>query len=449
MSLRSTSGLPFICILALSTCMAPAPASAWASVEDESAAWTISTFGTASLVRAEGEGVTFLPFGTQPSGARQAWKSDIDSLLGIQARYSVANHGSATVQLTSKRDASNNYRPDVEWAYLSLEPGHGLTLRGGRFVAPLFAASDTRLIGYANLWVRPPVDVYTLGMSHVDGADLIWRTSWRDSTALFQLWGGRSRQAFPRSSASGLLTNQAVEYEGMAGINLSVQHQGLSLRFAHLRAQQTLITTQGRPEQGLRTFGASQSACVGKEALARTTLLCRDLYLGFSELEARYDVDHAPFQFTSIGLNSEWGAWRLIGESIWLQHQSRIANSRAGYFTLARSLASITPYLTFSWHRASTKAFSVQVRPEYAQLVKPTLKLYKPAGEEGPQQKTWSLGLRWDARSGWALKAQVDRIRPQGMGNGISELNRIGLVGKNLSRGPAIHIYNLSADFAY
>ena len=337
----------------------------------------------------------------------------------------------------------------MDWAYLSVEPRPGVTLRGGRFVAPLFAASDTRLVGYANLWVRPPVDVYTLGMNHVDGADLIWRGSWQGATAMLQLWGGRTRQSFPRSSASGLITNQAVEYEAMVGGNLRLHRDGLALRLAHMRAHQTLITTQGTPERGLRTFGMSQSACMTKEAITRTTLTCRDLYQDFAKLETQYDVNRAPFKFTSIGLDAESGPWRVIAESIWLKHQSRISNSHAGYLTLARSFETVTPFLSYSWHRASTKDFLAEVKSEYLHLVKPNLKLYKPAGEQGPRQSSWSLGVRWDATAGLAFKVQMDRLRPRGAGNGISELNRVGLIGRNLSLGPAVQIYNLSADFAY
>ncbi|MCV2359021.1 hypothetical protein LNV08_08525 [Paucibacter sp. TC2R-5] len=421
---------------------------ALADVEDSNAAFSLATFGTLSMVRVDSGGATFLPFGNQPSGAKSAWTSGLDSMLAVQARYNFLPSATATLQLTARRDDQNNYRPDIDWAYLSYQPSAGLNLRAGRFVAPLFAASDTRLVGYANLWVRPPVDVYTLALNGVDGADLIWRQAWAGNAFLTQIWGGSSRQQFPRKGAVGL-TNQAVEYDKMLGLNLSLQRDGLGLRLAHMRARQTFITTQGLPERGLSIFGDSQLACMSKANSARTPLLCRGLYTGFAELEQGYDVNQALFRFSSAGVSYERGPWRLSSEAIWLHHHSRVANSRAAYITLARSFEQLTPYITWSWHRAGSKTFEAAVKPEYETLVKPNLKVYRPAGSEGPEQDSQSLGLRWDAMPGLAFKAQIDRMRPLGQGNGVSSLNRVGLVGRNLSSSPAIHVYNLSMDFAY
>nr|WP_295131012.1 hypothetical protein [uncultured Roseateles sp.] len=420
-----------------------------AEIEDGSGAWTVAGFGTVSMVRTDGSDAIFLPYGNQANGAQSAWVAGLDSMLAVQASYCALPRASLTVQLTARRDADNAYVPDLDWAYLSMQASPGVDLRVGRFVAPLFAASDTRMVGYANLWLRPPLEVYTLGINGVDGADLIWRHAVSSTAFLAQVWGGKTRQRFPRNGVGGLLTNQAVEYEQMLGLNLSLQRGGLGLRFAQMRARQTFITTRGRPESGLSTFGNSQSACMPKENVAKTALLCRDLYQGFSSLEQSFDVNDAIFRFSSLGLNYEAGPWRWIAEAVSLQHHSRIANSRAAYLTMARSFGAFTPYLTLAWHQAQTKTFEVAVKPAYARLVKPNLQSYRPAGSAGPAQSGQSLGLRWDAQPGLALKMQIDRMNPRALGNGVSDLNRVGLVGKNLADGPAIHIYNLSVDFAF
>lgn len=433
-------------IALLSGLLGPA---AHAAIEDGDSALTVTGFGTVSMLRTDSGPAIFIPYGNQASGAQTRWVGNLDTMAAVQARYRFLPSAAATLQLTARRDADNNYVPDIDWAYLDIQPEAGLDFRLGRFVAPLFAASDTRMVGYANLWVRPPLEVYTLGISGVDGADAIWRQAIGHSALSTQIWGGKTRQRFPRNSAGGQLTNQAVEYDQMLGLNLTLQRGGLGLRLAHMRARQTLITTRGSPEAGLSIFGSSQSACMPKAALTQTTLLCRDVYLDFARLEHNYDVNEAVFRFNSVGLNYEHGPWRLIAEGVSLQHQSRIANSKAAYLSLAYSIGKFTPYVTLAWHQAETKTFEARVKPEYESLVKPTLKSYRPAGSAGPRQEGQSIGVRWDAWPGLALKLQIDRMHALGDGNGISDVNRIGLAGKNLSDGPAIHVYNLSADFAF
>ena len=58
--------------------------------------------------------------------------------------------------------------------------------------------TDSRKIGYANPWVRPPVEVYRLvPVTSNDGVDVSYRLRVRSATNTFQVTAGRSDSRFP------------------------------------------------------------------------------------------------------------------------------------------------------------------------------------------------------------------------------------------------------------
>ena len=66
----------------------------------------------------------------------------------------------------------------------------GIALRAGRMGAPFFAVSDFRDVGFANVALRPPTDVYNqVPVSHFDGADASYQTNTSIGTVTGQLEG--------------------------------------------------------------------------------------------------------------------------------------------------------------------------------------------------------------------------------------------------------------------
>ena len=433
--------------LLLLTLLSPGLAGAVDGAADETWSWAV--FGTVSAARVNRPDVVFLPYSTQPNGAGEAWTAKLDSLLGVQLRHAASAHWSATLQLTSRRDHENANRPDLEWAYLSYQPSHEFDLRVGRFVAPLFAVSETRLVGYANLWVRPPVDVYTLGINRVDGVDLHWRQAWGEGTVKAQLWGGSHRQRMPVGGQAQILNNREVRYQDMVGLNLLWERAGVSVRAAHFQARQSFFNANGSVARSAGLFGDSDVACLARGADPREGLRCRDFYDGFEALEQSYDLDRARFSFSSLGLAMDSGSFRLLGEMVWMRNRSRIPDSRAAYLTVARAIGPVTPYITLSAHDATTKQFSVPVKPAYAGLVKPVLASYQPSALVGARQRGQALGLRWDMAPGLDIKAQVDRMQSLGRGNGVAGIGNAGLYRRGSPQGSPVIVFSLALDFAY
>ncbi|PTT89430.1 hypothetical protein DBR42_07815, partial [Pelomonas sp. HMWF004] len=101
---------------------------------------------------------------------RKGWQADQESLLGLQGTVRFGDSLSATAQVLS-RPGNFNYRPTVDWAYVSWNVSDKWTLQAGRKRIPLYYYSDFLYIATAYPWIRPPADVYGWPIYAYDGAN--------------------------------------------------------------------------------------------------------------------------------------------------------------------------------------------------------------------------------------------------------------------------------------
>lgn len=160
--------------------------------------FSLSGFGTVGAVHANTKLAQFRAGTQQPIGADSSTEYGVDTKLGLQGEAKFSSDWSGTLQILSQRDKSDSFAPKVEWAFIKYRITPELSVRGGRMGLPLFLISDYRNVGYANPWVRPPVDVYGQVASGIfDGADLIWKHNVGDGTISVQPLVGTSKSELP------------------------------------------------------------------------------------------------------------------------------------------------------------------------------------------------------------------------------------------------------------
>lgn len=111
-----------------------------------------------------------------------------DSLVALQAHANISDNLSATVQILGK--GGDDYSPDIEWAYLSYEFNENVTVNAGRFRFPAFYYSDSLDIGYSYYWIRPPVDIYSVFFSRVEGVNVLFNKIVGPVELEAQVWWG-------------------------------------------------------------------------------------------------------------------------------------------------------------------------------------------------------------------------------------------------------------------
>lgn len=347
-----------------------------------------SAFGTAGVVHSSEDRADFTSSIFKPNGAgyTHPWSTDVDSILGAQIIANVTSRLSATVQVISQQRYDNTYTPYVNWANIKYQLTPDASLRLGRTVLPSFLYSDTRNVGYANPWVRPPIEVYGLvPVTNSDGVDASYRFHIGASThTLVGTYGKISNQQPDGSSAEAKRQwniADTVEY-GPATVHLTYQEAHLTIDSLH------------EFFSAFRHFGPQGDAIADK-----------------------YDQYARRLQFFSVGGTYDPGAWFVTGEWGTTEMHSALGESTAWYASGGYRLSKqFTPYLNYAQVRANSNrsdpGLDVSALPPV--LAGPALGLN--AGLDAilasiAVQSTTTLGLRWDFRKNVDLKLQYGHTR--------------------------------------
>ena len=392
--------------------MALVAAASQAQSEGDSA-FSFSGFATLGLVSTDTDSAQYAIAGAT-RGAGKSVSGEVDSKVGVQLTAKANKMFSGTVQLLSKQNGNGNFRPEFEWAFAKAQVLPSLAFRLGRMGGPFFAVSDFRDVGYANTWLRPPADVYgQVSFSHFDGADVGYQTSIGSASLTAQLFGGKSTANY---------TGTEIKYENMMGVNTSLELDGgITLRFGHV--------------QGKLTVGSA--ALAGLVAVLRTT--------PFASVGNEMDATNKKATFTGFGAAYDSGNLILNAEYTMRRTESYVSATDGWYGTVGYRVQKFTPYLTVS----QVKFKDGNVTNTIPAGV-PPLAALKGAVDglltsQKLNQKTTALGLRWDAYRNVALKAQFERVKPNGNGMFVQVLPGSGF-GTN---GMSVNVYSLAVDTVF
>lgn len=380
-----------------------------------------SGFGTLAAVGSDNRDADFVSTIFQPNGVgfTRPWSVTPDSRLGGQLDAVFNSRWSAVVQVVSQHRHDNTFIPQLEWANVKFQATPELSLRLGRIAAPSFLVSDSRFVGYAQPWIRPPVEVYgVLPITSNDGVDLTYRRQFSTFTSTFQAYYGRAK--------ARLESGSATSRPGW-GVNNTVQFGDLTLRAGYsanevdldLPGVTTLLGGFGAFTAIPGPIGAQAAAIVGRYDT-------RDIQLGAFSLAASYDP----------------GDWFVMSELVDFRGEGILADSRSWYATAGWRLGSVTPYVTYARTRSSVGNEPGLPLPAAAPLnagLNATLN-----NQFNGSQSTTSVGVRWDFMKNVALKAQYDYVDL-----GPNSAGRFTDVQPAFQRGGHVNLFSLGLDFVF
>ncbi|MES2740579.1 MAG: porin [Pseudomonadota bacterium] len=386
---------------------------------DAGPTWTFGGFGTLGVAHANLRDGDYVIKVLKKSGVGHsgAWSADVDSRLGAQLDLKVDTRWSAVVQLVSEQGYNGSYRPVIEWANIKYRVSPELSVRIGRIALPIYLAADYSKVGYANPWLRTPVEVYgTLQISNSDGIDGTYRWTAGGLKHATQGFFGGTNVDLPLDARAGA--------RRLRGFSHTIDRGAFSARGSYL-AGDVSVDLVHPLFQAFRQFGPPGNA-----------------------LADRYDFDHKRMTAWSVGANYDPGDWFLTGEFSTLKVRSFLGHSNGFYVSGGYRFGNWTPYATFS----HTKSDSANVEPG--------LPLYGSPAQIGAAralngalgdllrsvatQETASAGMRWDFRRNMALKVQYDRVRPHGNSTGTL-IN----VQPEYRSGRSVNVISATLDFVY
>jgi hypothetical protein len=397
------------------------PAAASAADQDSDASmFSFSGFGTLGVVHSSEHRADFTSTIFKPNGAGYShdWSPDVDSLIGAQVIANVTPRLSAMLQVISQQTYDNTYTPHVEWANIKYAITPDASVRVGRIVLASFLVSDTRNIGYANPWVRPPVEVYSLvPITNSDGIDASykWHIGNLVQTFVGTYGGTTSKQP----------TGGDADARRQWNISDTLEYGAATLRIAYQRATLTL--------DGLHTFfGAFDQ--FGPQGVA---------------LETKYDPYRKPLEFIGIGAMYNPKEWFVTGEWGNSQLHSVLGESTAWYVSGGYRLAKFTPYLTYGELKANSNTsdpgLNVSTLPPY--LAGPAMGLNAALNAilgSIAVQNTTSAGVRWDFMKNVDFKVQYDHTR-LGAGSPGTLIN----LQPGFQPGGTVDLFSAAIDFLW
>lgn len=392
---------------------------------DDRSMFSFSGYGTIGAAHSSNDQADYLVDEFKPNGPGHThrWSADVDSRLGLQGLAQFTPQLSAVVQVITQQRYDDTYTPEVEWANVKYQVTPDFSVRAGRVVLPIYMVTDSRRVGYANPWVRPPVEVYSMvPVTHVDGIDANYRTLLGDMTATFEATLAQSDSHFP--GASGFTPGVAKARDLFAVVGT------LERGFATLRANwghaKLTIDSFGAFEQAFGQFGPAGEDIVG-----------------------RYSVDGRSVDFVGVGATYDPGRWFVTGEWAKFDTHSILGDKSAWYVSAGHRFGKWTPYLTYAAIKADSATSDpglplTGLPPQAAataaflnQALNQTLGLM-------PQQHTASIGVRWDFARSAALKLQLDDVRVDSDSRGT-----FGNFQPGFTPGSSARVFSAVVDFVF
>jgi hypothetical protein len=392
-----------------------------AAAEDPGASmFSFSGFGTLGVVHSSEVNADFTANPLQPNGAgyTRPWSPDVDSRVGAQVTAHFTPQLSAMLQVISEQNYDNTFSPQVEWANLSYQPTPEFSARVGRIVLPTFLLSDSRKVGYANPWVRPPVEVYSLDpIFNSDGADASYKM--QVGYVVNTLVGTLGKTDFGAPQGGTFNVRQ------LWVIADTVEYGALTIHIAYQTSSYSYHTLDSLFD-AFRQFGPQGAALADK-----------------------YDLDNKRAQLITAGAIYDPGQWFVTGE--WGQRNlhSAIGESAAWYLSGGYRVAKFTPYLTYAQSKANTNTtdpgLTVSALPPY--LAGPAAGLNAALNAvlaTNAAQNTISAGSRWDVMKSIDLKLQFDHIDLRADSDGTL-IN----VQPGFRPGGTVNLLSITIDFVW
>jgi hypothetical protein len=285
--------------------------------------------------------------------------------------------------------------------------------------------TDSRKIAYANPWVRPPGEVYTLvPVTSNDGVDVSYRLRARSAVNTFQATAGRSDSRFPNyGTHSGFATAKS---RAVVTFVDTLERGFLTVRLNYGRTRLTI------PEFG-PLFDAFRQ--FGPEGVA---------------IADRYDVNARHVTFVGAGASYDPGKWFAMTEWGRVTIHSVVGETTGWYSSGGyRIRKAFTTFVTYAHVRAggntSDPGLSVAAFPP--SLAGPAAGLNAALNSllsRKAVQDTLTVGGRWEFRRDAALKLQLDHSR-----HGDGSAGALSNLQPGFEPGGSVNVFSASVDFVF
>lgn len=319
------------------------------------------------------------------------WDHKQGSLLGLQVSTDITDKLGGTVQVVAK--GSDDFDPEIEWAYLSYQATDELRVLVGRQGAPFYMYSDYINVSYAYSWITPPKGVYNLAFSSFDGLGLIYNTSYGDYDTTFHfIYGDNNRDA----KYSGIYLGS--EISDLTGLTATVTKDWLTLRAGYFTAD---VTLKSNTLNGLANTWRSVGSLVPDAVVPGIGVIS-------NQIADHIALDDDKSTFLELGFQMDFDTISVVGEYTNLETEDSTISADKSYYVMAnKRFDGMSIQLTYGADELEKDDFTQAIQlptfvPDLNQLTAATR-----AGLFAPDKTSYiTLGARFEVSDSSAVKVE-------------------------------------------
>jgi hypothetical protein len=381
--------------------------------------FTFSGFGTLGAVQTNTDLGQYVTSILQPKGATKDVDFGVDSMIAGQVNVRATDNLSFVGQVVANRTADDDYMPHVEWAFGRYAITPDLSVRAGILAVPVFLQSDSRLVGFANPWVRPPTAVYSQApFTNYTGADLVYRHAFGDTTMTVQPYFGKAIAHIPITDG-----HQNADLDNLVGLNISGETGAWTYRASYFQTKLTY-----KDDSTSQLFDALRQI---------------DGFVpGAADLADSLDSNGKKIQFAVAGVSYDSGNILFQAEYAKRKCDFFLSDTSSYYATFGYRFGNVMPHITVS---------QVKVDSPLSQNVVPVDGPFGPLGQgvnglllgQNTAQKAVAMGVRWQFARNFDAKLQWDRIALPDTAIGNFTNTKAGFAGST------VNVYSAAVDFVF
>lgn len=331
----------------------------------------------------------------QANGAKVTYLDEVmdeitflqDSKFGLQITADVAENMQVVSQILATA-ADENYRMDIEWAYLDYTINDSSNFRIGRIKQPVFLISDYLEVSYAYPWIRPPAEAYgNMPVDSIIGVEYLYQTTVGGMNLMFQPYFGTNTEGIPGFPGARFF---ADNYIGAA----------IRLESSSFTAQISTFQTDVLTTDDLGGVLISEGT-----AVLSVASLSWDIanFIGYAEYTTR-DIEPRGIPAPASAFNK-------------VPFDTLFSDQSGYYVTLGYRMGKYMPHITYAASDSDPAAPFFCGNPPAAPT--PTSGTnFNTCPSQGARQNSITLGLRYEINDSTALKMEYQTIElDQNAGN--------------------------------
>ncbi len=366
----------------------------------------IKAFGTIGAVYNDSDYYIYRKHSLQKDGSSKDLDFKTDTLLGLQVSNYFNDNYSIILQSIIKKDYQDKIKATIDWGYIKYDSQENFIFKVGKIRTPYYKNSDNLNIGYTNLMIREPIEVYgQVPFSSYNGVELIYSNVIDKYFYTIQANYGKENLVVPIHSVNQEVN---VELDNLYAFNFTFGTNELQFRTTYLNAD--ISASNDMLDQlfnGLRAFG-------------------------LNELANRYELKDKNSEYLGFGLFANYNNFIFSSEYGQRKLPSFYGNLHGYYMTLGYSFDDFIPYISYSKSKmdeVTYEANTVSTELNYLLSI------------QNVAQSTKKIGFKYFLNENLDLKFQYEYITPQGDYGGF-------YIGDS-KESKSLNVYSFALDFIF